>query len=194
MATPIRRRLPEEAGVPARGLQARLCRAEPRRPARAQARPRPGVRRSPRLHAGRRLPAHRLEGLQAAGPAAAAAVRRRTGPADLPLHRCEPVDARSRPSSIRRAASPPRSATSASRISIASRSCRSTTTVGRREVQPGRGKGRIFRVFEMLEAMETARRHRPARVVHAVRVAHPAAGPRRRHLRLSRSGRLRDRA
>ena len=49
---------------------------------------------------------------------------------------------------------PRRSATSAWRISIASRCCRSTRTLGD-ETQPGRGKGRIFRVFELLEQMET---------------------------------------
>ncbi len=94
MALTIRRRFPEEAGVPARGLQAGLCRAEPRRSAGAEARPRPGVRRPSRLHARRRLQAHRLEGLQAAGQAAAAPLRRGAGSSDLPLHRFEPVDAR----------------------------------------------------------------------------------------------------
>ena len=116
---PIRRRLPQEARVPARRLEARVRRAESRRSAGAQARPRPRVRRPSPVLARRRLPPHRLEGLQAAEPAAAAAVRRRAGPADLPVHRREPVDGASRRSSIRRGASRRRSATSASRISIA---------------------------------------------------------------------------
>ena len=67
-----------------------------------EARPRARVRRPPAVRARRRLPPHRLEGLQAAGPAAAAAVRRRAGPADLPVHRRQPVDGASRRSSTRR--------------------------------------------------------------------------------------------
>ena len=60
----------------------------------AEARPRPRVRRSPSLRARRRLPPHRLEGLQAPEPAAAAAVRRGAGPADLPDARRQPLDGR----------------------------------------------------------------------------------------------------
>ena len=92
----VRRRLPEEARVPARRLEAGVRRAEPRGSARAQARARARVRRPSAVHARRRLPAHRLEGLSAAEPAAAPALRRRAGPADLPLHRREPVDGRDR--------------------------------------------------------------------------------------------------
>ena len=58
---------------------------------------------------------------------------------------------------------------------------------------PGRGKGRIFRVFELLERDGDRRADRPARGVHAVRVAHAAAGPRGRHLGFPRSARIRAR-
>ena len=52
---------------------------------------------------------------------------------------------------------------------------------------PGRGKGRIFRVFELLERIEAGGHDRSARVVQGVRVAAAAARAGGRHLRLSRS-------
>ncbi len=93
---PIRGRLPQEARVPACRVEARVCRTESSRSAGAQARPRPGVRRPSRVHAGRRLPPHRLEGLQAAEPAAAQAVRRRAGSPDLSAPRHKPFDGAAR--------------------------------------------------------------------------------------------------
>ena len=119
MAASVRRRLPQEAGIPPRGLEARVRRAEPRRPAHAEARPRARVRRPSAVRARRRLPAHRLEGLQAAEPPAAAPVRRRAGSADLPDARRRADRWRSRRSSTWRGGSPRRSATSAWPTSIA---------------------------------------------------------------------------
>ena len=55
------------------------------------------------------------------------------------------------------------------------------------ESSPGRGKGRIFRVFELLERLEAGGADGPARVVQGVRVAAAPAGPGGRHLGLPRS-------
>ena len=119
------------------------------------------------VRAGRRLPPHRLEGLQAAEPAAAPPVRRGAGPADLPVPRRQPLDGRAgevRPGAAhRRGALLHRSRASRSRR----RSCRSAARLGD-EIGAGRGKGRIFRVFELLEQMDARGTDRSARVVQAV--------------------------
>ena len=124
-----------------------------------QPRPRPRVRRPPSVRARRRLPPHRLEGLQAAEPAAAAAVRRGAGSADLPDDRRQPLDGRAgevRPGAAdRRGALLHRPGPSRSPDDPAVRPRRS----GRRS-SPGRGKGRIFRVFELLEQLEAGGRDR----------------------------------
>ena len=66
--------------------------ARPCGPAGAQTRERARVRRPSPVRARRRCPAHRLESVQAPEPAAAEIVRRGTGPADLLVPRCEPID------------------------------------------------------------------------------------------------------
>ena len=104
----------------------------------------------------RRLPPHRLEGLQAAEPAAAAAVRRGAGSADLPVARRQPIDGGA--GEVRQAR---RIAAALCYIGLVhldrSRSCRSASGLGD-ESAPGRGKGRIFRVFELLERWRPAAR------------------------------------
>ena len=70
------------------------------------------------------------------------------------------------------------------------RSCRSAATLGD-ETLPGRGKGRIFRVFELLERLDADGPTDLREAFTAVRVARPAAGPRGRDLRLPRSAGLR---
>ena len=86
-------------------------------------------------------------------PAAAAAVRRGAGPADLPDARRQPIDGGAgevRPGAPHRGGAllhRPRASRSHRR------SCRSAHGLGH-ESSPGRGKGRIFRVFELLEQLE----------------------------------------
>jgi hypothetical protein len=142
--------------------------------------------------AGRRLPAHRLEGLQAPEPPAAAAVRRGAGSADLPDAGRQPIDGRTdevRPGTAARGgALLHRPGTSRQGHDPAvRRRARARDASGPRQ-------GAHLPRLRGARAPDAGRPYRSGRLLPGLRVALPPDRARGRHLRLPRPARTRARS